>query len=136
EAGAGSGSVGSAGSPSRYSAASVLPTECSARLAQVRGPVERVLARGETFAQVRGRFGVSVADPRAATAELAAHVPLRALRAGSRYSALIEPDATLAALELDLAGSGKLELNRDHGQPWRMAWQAAQRSSELRLVQG
>ncbi len=120
----------------RYNPRAVLPTEASARLALVRVPVESVLRRGETFGQVLSRFGVSAQDAHAAVAELAAHVSPRSLRMGNRYVALFNPDSTLASLQFDVAGDGRLAMRRGAGQAWQFAWDPCQRSSDLRVVRG
>src|ERR1700724_3858096 len=59
------------GPVARYSPRAVLPTECSARLAEARVPVASSLRRGETLAQVLKRLGLNGVDARHATAALA-----------------------------------------------------------------
>jgi len=120
----------------RYSALAVLPSECSARIAEARVPVEYTLARGETLARVLRRLGVGGDDALQATAELAEHVSLRRIRAGNRYSARFNPDSTLAGFDLTLAGDGRAELNRDERGLWRMEWLPFRRSTVLRAIQG
>ncbi len=122
----------------RYSAFAVLPSACSARLASARVPVEYTLTRGETLSQVLRRLGFSGEEARQATAAIAAHVPLRRIRAGNRYSALWNPNATVAAVDLTLEGDGRFEMKRDAGAagPWRVDWLPFRRSTELRAIQG
>jgi hypothetical protein len=106
----------------RYSALAVLPSPCSARLAAAQVPVEHALARGETFAQLLRRLGFSGEEARRATAALAEHVSPHKLKAGSRYAALWNPDSTLAAIDLTLAGDGRVEMKRDLDGEWRLDW--------------
>jgi murein DD-endopeptidase MepM/ murein hydrolase activator NlpD len=120
----------------RYSALAVLPSECSARIAAARVPVEYTLARGESLAQVLRRLGFSGADTRQALATLAEHVSLRRIKAGNRYAAVFNPDSTLAAVDLTLAGDGRVEMNRDPGGMWRLEWLPFRRSLELRTLRG
>lgn len=120
----------------RYSPLAVLPSECSARIAAVRVPVEHTLSRGETLAKVLLGLGFSGEEARQVTAALAAHVSLRRLKSDSRYSAFWNPDATLAALDLTLAGDGRMEMNRDPDGQWRLDWLPFRRSIEVRAVQG
>jgi murein DD-endopeptidase MepM/ murein hydrolase activator NlpD len=120
----------------RYSALAVLPSECTARIAAARVPVEYTLARGETLAQVLRRLGLSGDDTRQALAALAEHVSMRRIKAGNRYSAFFNPDSTLASIDLTLAGDGRVEMNRDPGGVWRLEWQPFRRSIELRMLQG
>jgi murein DD-endopeptidase MepM/ murein hydrolase activator NlpD len=119
----------------RYSARAVLPSECSARLGEVRVPVDYTLRRGETLAQVLRRLGLSGEEARGATAALAEHVSLRRIKAGNRYSAFFNPDSTLASLDLTLAGDGRAEMNRRDGQ-WRLDWRPFRRTTELRAISG
>src|ERR1700732_1153268 len=90
----------------RYSPLAVLPSECSARIAAARVPVEHTLSRGETLGKVLLGLGFSGEEARQVTAVLAARVSLRRLEAGNRYSAFWNPDSTLAALDLTLAREG------------------------------
>jgi murein DD-endopeptidase MepM/ murein hydrolase activator NlpD len=120
----------------RYSALAVLPSDCTARIAAARVPVEYTLARGESLAQVLRRLGLSGDDTRQALAALAEHVSLRRIKAGNRYSAVFNSDSTLAAVDLTLAGDGRVEMNRDPGGLWRLEWLPFRRSIELRMLQG
>jgi murein DD-endopeptidase MepM/ murein hydrolase activator NlpD len=120
----------------RYSALAVLPSECTARIAAARVPVEYTLSRGETLAQVLRRLGLGGDDTRQALGALAEHVSLRRIKAGNRYSAIFNPDSTLAAVDLTLAGDGRVEMNRDPGGLWRLEWLPFRRSIELRMLRG
>jgi len=120
----------------RYSPLAVLPSECSARIAAARVPVEYTLARGQTLARVLLGLGFSGEEARQVTSRLAAHVSLRRLKAGNRYSAFWNPDASLAALDLTLDGDGRVEMNRDPDGQWRLEWQPFRRSIEMRAIQG
>jgi murein DD-endopeptidase MepM/ murein hydrolase activator NlpD len=120
----------------RYSPLAVLPSECSARIAAARVPVEHTLSRGETLAQVLLGLGFSGEEARQVTAVLAARVSLRRLKAGNHYSAVWNPDSTLAALDLTLAGDGRVAMNRDPDGQWRLDWLPFRRSTEVRAVQG
>jgi murein DD-endopeptidase MepM/ murein hydrolase activator NlpD len=120
----------------RYSRLAVLPSACSARIAAVRVPAEYTLAHGETLGQVLRRLGLSSDDARQATAALAEHVSLRRIKAGNRYHAFWNPDSTLAAMDLTLAGEGRVEMNRDADGRWLLDWLPVRRSTALRAIRG
>ncbi|HYL05246.1 MAG TPA: peptidoglycan DD-metalloendopeptidase family protein [Thermoanaerobaculia bacterium] len=120
----------------RYSPLAVLPSACSARIAAVRVPAEYTLARGETLGQVLRRLGLSSDDARQATAALAEHVSLHRIKAGNRYHAFWNPDSTLAAMDLTLAGEGRVEMNRGADGRWRLDWLPVRRSTVLRAIHG
>jgi murein DD-endopeptidase MepM/ murein hydrolase activator NlpD len=120
----------------RYSPLAVLPSECSARIAAARVPVEHTLSRGETLGKVLLGLGFSGEEARQVTAVLAARVSLRRLEAGNRYAAFWNPDSTLAALDLTLAGDGRVAMNRDPDGQWRLDWLPFRRSTEVRAIQG
>jgi murein DD-endopeptidase MepM/ murein hydrolase activator NlpD len=128
----------------RYSARAALPSACSSRITLARLPVEHTLRRGETITQVLRGLGLSGADAHQAAGELAEHVRLRSVKAGNRYSALYNPDSTLAAVELTLADAGRMELTKsppDAAAPaaasaWRFSWVPFRRSVELRAIHG
>jgi murein DD-endopeptidase MepM/ murein hydrolase activator NlpD len=112
-----------------------LPTEASALLDRARVPVQFTLLRGETVSEVFAKLGLGAAEAQDATAALAAHVNMRALRAGNRYSAFFNPDASLASFELTLAGSGRVAMSRQ-GEAWSTSWQAFRRTTEVRALSG
>jgi murein DD-endopeptidase MepM/ murein hydrolase activator NlpD len=120
----------------RYSPLAVLPSECSARIAAARVPVEHTLARGETLARVLLGLGFSGEEAHQVTGALAARVSLRRLKAGNRYAAFWNPDSTLAALDLTLEGDGRVEMNRGPDGQWRLDWLPFRRSTEVRAIQG
>jgi murein DD-endopeptidase MepM/ murein hydrolase activator NlpD len=120
----------------RYSPLAVLPSECSARIATARVPVERTLSRGETLAKLLLGLGFSAEETRQVSAVLAARVSLRRLKAGNRYAASWNPDSTLASLDLTLEGDGRVEMNRDPDGQWRLDWLPFRRSTEVRAIQG
>jgi murein DD-endopeptidase MepM/ murein hydrolase activator NlpD len=120
----------------RYSPLAVLPSACSARIAEARVPVEYSLARGETLGQVLRRLGFSGDDARQATAALAEHVSLQRIKAGNRYRAFWNPDSTLAAMDLTLAGEGRVEMSREADGRWRLDWLPVRRSTVLRAIRG
>ncbi len=60
---------------------------------------------------------------------------MRTLQAGNRYAAFLNPDLSLAALELTFAGAGRLALARQDGR-WRSDWQPFRRSTEPRVLRG
>jgi murein DD-endopeptidase MepM/ murein hydrolase activator NlpD len=120
----------------RYSPRAVLPTECSARLAEARVPVASTLRHGETLAQVLKRLGLNGVDARLATAALAEHVSLRRIKAGNAYSAFFNPDSTLDSFDLTLAPDGRMAMSHDAAGRWRVDWQPFRRTTELRAIQG
>jgi murein DD-endopeptidase MepM/ murein hydrolase activator NlpD len=97
--------------------------------------VEFTLLRGETVDRVFEKLGLRGAAAQEAVAALAEHVSPRSLRAGNRYSAYFNPDASLASFGLVVDGSGRMELTRQ-GDRWTATWQPFRRTSELRLLQG
>jgi murein DD-endopeptidase MepM/ murein hydrolase activator NlpD len=119
----------------RYSASAALPTEATAHLARARVPAEFTLLRGETITQVFERLGLAGTEARQASTALAAHVDVRALRAGNRYSAFFNSDSSLASLEITLDGNGRLEMARA-GRQWETVWQPFQRTVEVRAISG
>src|SRR5579862_2436934 len=120
----------------RYSPLAVLPSECSARIATARVPVEHTLSRGETLAKLLLGLGFSGEETRQVSAVLAARVSLRKLQAGNRYAASWNPDSTLASLDLTLDGDGRVAMNRDPDGQWRLDWLPFRRSTEVRAIQG
>jgi murein DD-endopeptidase MepM/ murein hydrolase activator NlpD len=119
----------------RFSERVTLPTESTARLDQVRVPVELTIRRGETVADVFAKLGLPRAEALAATNALAEHVDMRAIRAGNQYSAFFNPDSSLASFELVLAGNGRVEMTR-HDDRWAATWQPFRRTAELRVLRG
>jgi murein DD-endopeptidase MepM/ murein hydrolase activator NlpD len=119
----------------RFSERVILPTESTARLDQVRVPVEQTIRRGETVADVFAKLGLPRAEALAATNALAEHVDMRAIRAGNPYSAFFNPDSSLASFELVLAGSGRVEMTRRDDR-WAATWQPFRRTAELRVLRG
>jgi murein DD-endopeptidase MepM/ murein hydrolase activator NlpD len=119
----------------RFNARVTLPDEATPWLAHARVPVESKLLRGETVADVFSRLGLQGTALRDATDSLAGKVNLRGLRAGNRYSAFFNPDASLASFEMTLDGSGRVEMVR-RGNEWKSDWQPFQRRVEVRALQG
>lgn len=139
----------------RFSPRRVLPSDCTARLSQVRVPVYYTLQRGETLSQVLRRLGMSAGEAQQAAADLAGNVSLHALRAGDRYLAVFSPDASLASVSFDLDGEGRAEMSRiaaptppapatppslasdaahHPAVAWRVSWQPVRRARELRVL--
>lgn len=123
----------------RYSAllapSVTLPTEATPLLDRARVPVEFTLLRGETVSEVFAKLGLGTVEARDATDALAAHVDLRSLRAGNRYSAFFNPDSSIASFELTLKGSGRVAMRRDED-GWSTDWQPFLRTTAVRVVQG
>jgi hypothetical protein len=118
----------------RFNARVALPDEATPWIGSARVPVESKLLRGETVADVFGKLGLEGAALRDATDSLAGKVNLRSLKAGNRYSAFFNPDASLASFEMTLDGSGRVEMVRQGGE-WKSDWQPFQRRVEIRAVQ-
>jgi murein DD-endopeptidase MepM/ murein hydrolase activator NlpD len=119
----------------RFSARVTLPDEATPWIGHARVPVESKLLRGETVADVFGKLGLEGAALRDATDSLAGKVNPRGLKAGNRYSAFFNPDASLASFEMTLEGSGRVEMVR-HGNEWKSDWQPFARRVEVRALQG
>jgi murein DD-endopeptidase MepM/ murein hydrolase activator NlpD len=119
----------------RFNARVTLPDEATPWIGHARVPVESKLLRGETVADVFGKLGLQGAALRDATDSLGGKVNLRGLKAGNRYSAFFNPDASLASFEMTLDGSGRVEMVR-RGSEWKSDWQPFQRRVEVRALQG
>jgi murein DD-endopeptidase MepM/ murein hydrolase activator NlpD len=98
-------------------------------------PVVLTLGRGETLGQLFGRVGLTSVEAHDAVAAVAERVDVRAIQAGTRYSALLNPDRSLASLELTFSGAGRLALARQAGR-WQTDWRPVRRSTELRALRG
>jgi murein DD-endopeptidase MepM/ murein hydrolase activator NlpD len=112
-----------------------LPTAASPLLDWARVPVEFKLLRGETVSQVLTKLGLGPVEARHATDALAAHVDVRSLRAGNRYSAFFNPDSSLASFELTVEGTGRVAMSRQ-GDSWSSYWHPFERTTELRVLRG
>lgn len=119
----------------RFNERIVLPTEATARLGEARVPVEAQLLRGETVTDVFEKLGLQGPAAREATNALAEHVELRRLKAGNRYAAFFNPDASLASFQLTLAGDGRVEMRREAA-GWAAEWRPFERSVEVRALRG
>jgi len=119
----------------KFSERSILPTATSNLIDQVKVPIEAKLQRGETLAQILGRFGLSGAEIHAASTALSGRGELPRLHAGDRYSAFLNPDASLDSFQLTVGGSGRFGMVRE-GTRWTSSWQPFQRSSEVRTLHG
>ncbi|HEY2295581.1 MAG TPA: peptidoglycan DD-metalloendopeptidase family protein [Thermoanaerobaculia bacterium] len=119
----------------RFNARVTLPDEATPWIGRARVPVESKLLRGETVADVFGKLGLQGAALRGATDSLGGKVNLRGLKAGNRYSAFFNPDASLASFEMTLEGSGRVEMVRQ-GNEWKSDWQPFARRVEVRALQG
>src|SRR5579872_1364492 len=115
--------------PSFHARVVTLPSAPPLRLGRAGAPVESKLLRGETAANVFGKLGLAGVELREATNALAARVDLRSLKAGNRYAAFFNPDASLASFEMTLDGSGRVEMIRQ-GSVWRSDWEPFQRRVE------
>jgi murein DD-endopeptidase MepM/ murein hydrolase activator NlpD len=117
----------------RFNPLAALPTPTSRRLDQARIPVQLTLLRGETATQIFAKLGLGGVAARDASDALAEHINLKALKAGSRYSAFFNPDASLASLAISLDGNGRFEMVRQ-GDAWKTVWQPFARTVEMRTV--
>jgi len=117
----------------RFTPRAALPTPTSRLLDQARIPVELTLKRGETATQLFEKLGLAGAEARDASSALAEHVSLKALKAGSRYSAFFNPDSSLASLEIKLDGTGRFQLQQKDRQ-WQSSWQPFTRTVEMRAL--
>lgn len=120
--------------PRLHSSVVTLSSAVPPRLGRAGVPVESRLLRGETVSNVFGKLGLEGAELREATNALAGKVDLRSLKAGNRYSAFFNPDASLASFEMTLDGSGRVEMIRQ-GSVWRSDWEPFQRRVEVRSLQ-
>jgi murein DD-endopeptidase MepM/ murein hydrolase activator NlpD len=118
---------------SHFNLHATLPDEASRRVEEARIPVELTLRRGETATQIFEKLGLAGAEAREASTALAEHINLRTLQAGNHYSAFFNPDASLASLEIDLAGTGRFRMKRQD-KSWETSWQTFERSVEMRVL--
>src|SRR4051812_15352158 len=95
-----------------FNSHAAFPDEASRRVQEARIPVELTLRRGDTATQVFEKLGLAGVEAREASQALAEHIDLRTLRVGNRYSAFLNPDASLASLEIELAGTGRFRMKR------------------------
>lgn len=117
----------------RFNPRAVLPTPTSRLVDQARIPVELTLLRGETPTQLFLKLGLAGVEAREASGALAEHVNLKALKAGSRYSAFFNPDSSLASLQINLDGNGRFQMKRQNRQ-WETSWQPVERTVEMRAL--
>jgi murein DD-endopeptidase MepM/ murein hydrolase activator NlpD len=133
----------------RFNPRQTLPSDCTSRLDQVRVPVDYTLRRGETLSAVLRHLGMNGDEALQASGDLAEHVSLRAIKAGNRYSAVFNPDASLASIDLILDGEGRAAMTRATGVPgdsgeigarrpgaWQVTWQPVLRGREIRALHG
>jgi len=120
--------------PSFHARVVTLPSATPPPPGRAGAPVESRLLRGETVSKVFGKLGLAGAELREVTNALAAKIDLRTLKAGNRYSAFFNPDASLASFEMTLDGSGRVEMIRQ-GSVWRSDWEPFQRRVEVRSLQ-
>lgn len=120
--------------PSFHARVVTLPSAPLPQLGRAGVPVQSQLLRGETVSNVFGKLGLEGIELREATNALAAKVDLRSLKAGNRYSAFFNPDASLASFEMTLDGTGRVEMIRQ-GSVWRSDWEPFQRRVEVRSLQ-
>ncbi len=111
------------------------PTATSPWLDRARVPVEYSLRRGETVPSLFARLGVEGDEAEQAVAAFSRDLDPRRLRAGDRLSAFFGPKAKLAALDLTVAGVGRLEMARGVD-GWRSRWRDFARASRLKVVRG
>jgi murein DD-endopeptidase MepM/ murein hydrolase activator NlpD len=119
----------------RYDERAVLPTAATPLLDQARLPKKLTLLPGEKPAGAFRRLGLEAAEASHASEVLAADVGPQRLKAGDRFAAFLNPDATLASLDLLVSGAGRYSMVRD-GDDWQTDWQPFVRSRELHVLRG
>lgn len=120
---------------SRFDERAVQPTAASARLGEAKLPRNLALRPGETPAGLFVRLGLPAGEARRAANVLAERAELARLKAGERFSAFLNPDSTLASLDLTVAGAGRYSMVRQ-GDGFATDWQPFSRSRELHVVRG
>jgi murein DD-endopeptidase MepM/ murein hydrolase activator NlpD len=119
----------------RFNPRATLETPTSQLVDQARIPVQLTLRRGDTATQIFEKLGLAGAAAREASGALAEHIDLKALKAGSRYSAFLNPDSSLASLQIELDGNGRFQMKRQDRR-WETAWQPFERTVEMRALRG
>jgi murein DD-endopeptidase MepM/ murein hydrolase activator NlpD len=119
----------------RFNPHATLKTATSPLVDQARLPVQLTLRRGDTATQVFEKLGLAGAEAREASSALAEHIDLKALKAGSRYSAFFNPDSSLASLQINLEGQGRFQMKRQDRR-WETAWKPFERTVEMRALRG
>lgn len=120
-------------SPLRFEAARLAADRLD--LAALAVPLPFELRRGETVGGVLGSLGLDPPEVALAVEALREHVDPRRIRAGETGVAYLDDEDGLARLELELAGKGRLELERD-GESWRSSFRAAQRRVVPARIEG
>jgi murein DD-endopeptidase MepM/ murein hydrolase activator NlpD len=117
----------------RFNPRATLPTSTTPLVDQARIPVQLTLRRGDTATQVFEKLGLAGLAAREASSALAEHIDLKALKAGSRYSAYFNPDQSLASLQINLDGQGRFQMKRREKR-WETTWQPFERTVEMRAL--
>jgi murein DD-endopeptidase MepM/ murein hydrolase activator NlpD len=117
----------------RFHLHATLPNAVSRRVESARIPVELTLRRGETATQVFAQLGLAGVAAREASSALAEHVDLKTLKAGNRYSAFLNPDSSLASLQITLDGTGRFRMQRQ-ARTWETSWETFERKVEMRVL--
>ena len=98
-------------------------------------PFRFEMESGETLGSVLGALGLEPPDAYQLSVELAKHLEVRRLKAGSPYSAYLDPIAGLQAFTLAVEDRGEVTAHRA-GADWQVSWRAFERSLELQVATG
>jgi murein DD-endopeptidase MepM/ murein hydrolase activator NlpD len=90
---------------------------------------------GETLGSLLGGLGLEPLEAHRLSLELAEHLEVRRLKAGSPYDAYVAPSRGLNAFALAVEDEGRV-LARRTGESWNVSFRAFERSVRLRLADG
>jgi murein DD-endopeptidase MepM/ murein hydrolase activator NlpD len=98
-------------------------------------PFQFELLPGETLGSVLGGLGLEGAEAHRLGLELAEHVEVRRLKAGSRYAVNVAPQTGLQSFALAVDDDGRLTARRAEAE-WEISWDPFERSVELGVAMG
>lgn len=98
-------------------------------------PLRAELSRGDTLGSVLQGFGIAPAASREIIGSVSEYTNVRRLRAGDVYTAYLDANSSLEALELEIPARGTVRVDRAVD-GWRAAWHPFRRRIEVRRVQG
>jgi murein DD-endopeptidase MepM/ murein hydrolase activator NlpD len=101
----------------------------------LRIPIPFEVEPGETLGMVLTRLGLDYPEAMRVTSALREHVDPRRVRAGTPYTAVLNPDGRLEAFNMEIEGRGEATAHLgDAG--WESTWREYERRLELRIIRG
>lgn len=111
------------------------PSVTTVNYGDVRPPAPIRIRRGETPIGLLQDLGLDRREAHTAVQALAEHVDLRRMRAGEEGEAWFDASDRLMALELRVAGQGRVELTRQ-GDGWESRWHEITKEIHVQRVEG